>query len=92
MSRSDRMFEIIQILRGADWPVTSHELAKTLEVAQRTVYRDIAALQAMRVPIEGEAGIGYRHPRELLTTRERESICREILPRQTLSSRNPTPA
>ncbi len=59
MSRSDRMFEIIQILRSADCPVTSHELAKTLEVAQRTVYRDIAALQAMRVPIEGEAGIGY---------------------------------
>lgn len=59
MSRSDRMFEIIQLLRSAERPVTSHELAKTLEVAQRTVYRDIAALQAMRVPIEGEAGIGY---------------------------------
>ena len=59
MSRSDRMFEIIQILRGAGCPVTSQELATTLEVARRTVYRDIAALQAMRVPIEGEAGIGY---------------------------------
>jgi predicted DNA-binding transcriptional regulator YafY len=59
MSRSDRMFEIIQLLRGADCPLTSAELAQTLDVAQRTVYRDIAALQAMRVPIEGEAGIGY---------------------------------
>jgi len=59
MSRSTRMFEIIQILRAADRPVTSNDLAETLEVAQRTVYRDIASLQAMRVPIEGEAGIGY---------------------------------
>ncbi len=59
MSRSDRMFEIIQLLRGADRPITSRELAESLEVAQRTVYRDIAALQAMRVPIEGEAGVGY---------------------------------
>ncbi len=59
MSRSDRMFEIIQLLRGADRPITSRELAESLEVARRTVYRDIAALQAMRVPIEGAAGIGY---------------------------------
>ena len=53
------MFEIIQVLRRADQPVTSHELASSLEVTQRTIYRDVAALQAMRVPIEGEAGIGY---------------------------------
>ncbi len=59
MSRSDRMFEIIQLLRSADRPITSRELAEALEVAQRTVYRDIAALQALRVPIEGAAGIGY---------------------------------
>lgn len=59
MSRSNRMFEIIQLLRSAERPLTSRELATTLEVAQRTIYRDIASLQAMRVPIEGEAGIGY---------------------------------
>jgi predicted DNA-binding transcriptional regulator YafY len=59
MSRSTRMFEIIQLLRAADAPVTSNALAETLEVAPRTIYRDIAALQAMRVPIEGEAGVGY---------------------------------
>ena len=59
MSRSDRMFEIIQLLRRAAKPVTAQALAETLEVVPRTVYRDIAALQAMRVPIEGEAGIGY---------------------------------
>jgi predicted DNA-binding transcriptional regulator YafY len=53
------MFEIIQLLRRAAKPVTAQALAETLEVVPRTVYRDIAALQAMRVPIEGEAGIGY---------------------------------
>src|ERR1019366_3400777 len=53
------MFEIIQLLRGADGPMTSQGLAQALEGVPRTIYRDIAALQAMRVPIEGEAGIGY---------------------------------
>ena len=59
MPRSNRMFEIIQILRVADRPLTARDLAERLEVSARTVYRDIAALQAMRTPIEGEAGIGY---------------------------------
>jgi len=59
MSRADRMFEIVQMLRRADRPVTAAMLAGHLEVALRTVYRDIAALQAQRVPVEGEAGIGY---------------------------------
>jgi predicted DNA-binding transcriptional regulator YafY len=59
MSRSDRLFEIIQLLRRAKRPLTADRLAETLEVATRTIYRDIAALQAMRVPIAGEAGVGY---------------------------------
>ena len=59
MSRSSRMFEIIQLLRAADGPLTAEAMAGTLEVTKRTVYRDIAALQAMRVPIDGEAGVGY---------------------------------
>lgn len=59
MSRSNRLFEIIQLLRGATAPLTARAIADTLEVTQRTVYRDIAALQSMRVPILGEAGIGY---------------------------------
>ena len=53
------MFEIIQLLRQAERPLTAQALARTLEVAKRTVYRDIAALAAMRVPIEGAAGVGY---------------------------------
>ena len=59
MSRSDRMFEIIQLLRRAEKPMTAQALADALEVVPRTIYRDIAVLQGMRVPIEGEAGIGY---------------------------------
>ncbi len=59
MSRSTRLFEIIQILRAAPRPITADNLALKLEVSTRTVYRDIASLQAMHTPIEGEAGIGY---------------------------------
>ncbi len=59
MRKSSRLFEIIQILRGASVPMTADALAERLEVSVRTVYRDIAALQAMRTPIEGEAGVGY---------------------------------
>ncbi|MFW8633624.1 helix-turn-helix transcriptional regulator [Cribrihabitans pelagius] len=59
MPRTGRLFEIIQILRAASAPVRAEDLAAQLEVSKRTVYRDIAALQAMRTPVEGEAGIGY---------------------------------
>jgi predicted DNA-binding transcriptional regulator YafY len=59
MGRSNRMFEVIQVLRSARKPLTALAIAERLEVHQRTIYRDIAALQAMRIPIEGEAGIGY---------------------------------
>ena len=59
MRRADRLFDIIQALRTAKGPVTAETLAKHLEVTVRTVYRDIATLQARRVPIEGAAGIGY---------------------------------
>lgn len=57
--RSSRMFEIIQLLRSAKGPVRAQDIADQLEVTKRTIYRDIASLQAMRIPIEGEAGIGY---------------------------------
>ena len=59
MPRITRMFEVIQLLRAARGPVSAEALAETLEVSKRTIYRDVAALQAMRVPIEGEAGVGY---------------------------------
>ncbi len=59
MRRADRLFDIIQVLRLARTPLTAAAIATELEVASRTVYRDIATLQARRVPIEGAAGIGY---------------------------------
>ncbi|MBI2255045.1 MAG: YafY family transcriptional regulator [Proteobacteria bacterium] len=59
MSRSDRLFDIIQRLRGAKKPLRAIDLAQALEVTERTIYRDMAALQSMRVPVEGAAGIGY---------------------------------
>lgn len=59
MRRGDRLFDVIQALRSAKGPMTAATLAEQLEVTVRTVYRDIATLQARRVPIEGAAGIGY---------------------------------
>lgn len=59
MRRADRLFQIIQILRGARAPVTARQLAEELETSARTIYRDIAELLAQRVPIHGEAGVGY---------------------------------
>jgi len=59
MRRSDRLFDIIHALRTAKKPMTAAALAERLEVTVRTIYRDIATLQARRVPIEGAAGLGY---------------------------------
>lgn len=59
MQRSTRLFEIIQTLRSSRRPVRADDLAEELGVSVRTIYRDIAALQGMGTPIEGEAGIGY---------------------------------
>lgn len=59
MRKADRLFQIIQILRRSGRPVTAAQLAGELEVARRTVYRDIAHLMGQRVPIKGEAGLGY---------------------------------
>ncbi len=59
MRRADRLFRIIQILRRRRRPVTAQEIAEEMETSVRTIYRDIAQLMAERVPIRGEAGIGY---------------------------------
>jgi predicted DNA-binding transcriptional regulator YafY len=59
MRRADRLFQIIQILRRSTRPITAAALAGELEVSKRTVYRDVADLIGQRVPIEGEAGLGY---------------------------------
>ena len=58
MRRADRLFQIVQHLRGGRL-VTAAQLAERLEVSERTIYRDIADLQSTGVPIDGEAGVGY---------------------------------
>ncbi|MEZ5910849.1 MAG: YafY family protein [Paracoccaceae bacterium] len=58
MRRADRLFQIVQYLRGGRlW--TARKLAERLEVSERTIYRDIADLVGSGVPVEGEAGVGY---------------------------------
>ncbi len=59
MRRADRLFQLVQLVRGRRLS-TAEFIAQKLEVSARTVYRDIADLQAQGVPIEGEAGVGYR--------------------------------
>ncbi len=59
MARSDRLLALTQALRRRRHPVTALALAQETSVSERTIYRDIASLQASGVPIRGEAGIGY---------------------------------
>jgi predicted DNA-binding transcriptional regulator YafY len=59
MRRADRLFQIVQLIRGRRL-TTAKWLAQRLDVSERTVYRDVADLQYQGVPIEGEAGVGYR--------------------------------
>lgn len=77
--RADRLFQIVQILRGRRL-TTAALLAERLEVSERTIYRDIRDLSLSGVPVEGEAGIGYRLmagfdlPPLMLTHRESEAL------------------
>ena len=59
MSRTQRLFDLIQLLRQHRYPVTGQALADKLGVSLRTLYRDIATLQAQGATIEGEPGLGY---------------------------------
>jgi predicted DNA-binding transcriptional regulator YafY len=59
MRRTERLFQIIQILRRKRKPVAGRELAEELGVSLRSLYRDMAELIAQRIPVTGEAGVGY---------------------------------
>jgi predicted DNA-binding transcriptional regulator YafY len=59
MSRAERLLELMQVLRGYKRPVTSAKLANKLGISVRTLYRDVASLQAQGADIQGEPGLGY---------------------------------
>lgn len=60
MRKAERLFQLVTLLRGRRLAVTAESLAASLNVSVRTIYRDIQSLSLSGVPIEGEAGIGYR--------------------------------
>lgn len=59
MAKSERLFQLLQVLRCHRQAVTGETLAREMGVSLRTLYRDVAALQAMGADIEGESGVGY---------------------------------
>lgn len=59
MSRTSRLFLLMDALRGHRRPVTAAVLAERMQVSERTIYRDIQTLAALGAPITGEAGVGY---------------------------------
>jgi predicted DNA-binding transcriptional regulator YafY len=59
MRRADRLFQIVQVLRRRRLTTAKH-LSAELEVSERTVYRDVRDLVISGIPVEGEAGVGYR--------------------------------
>ena len=60
MRKAERLFQLLTLLRGRRTVITARSLAESLEVSERTIYRDMQALTLSGIPIEGEAGVGYR--------------------------------
>lgn len=59
MNRTERLLELLQILRAQRYPITASTLSERLGISVRSLYRDIKTLQHQGVCIEGGAGIGY---------------------------------
>ncbi|KTC93807.1 transcriptional regulator [Legionella drozanskii LLAP-1] len=60
MSRTERLLDLLQILRRNRYPVSGATIASELGISLRTLYRDIVTLQAQGAQIDGEPGVGYR--------------------------------
>ena len=58
--RAARLFALLDRLRLNSRPISARELAEHTGVTERTIYRDMASLQAMGAPIRGEGGVGYQ--------------------------------
>lgn len=59
MSRTERLLQLMQVLRRHRYPVSGAALSQELGISLRSLYRDIATLQSQGAKIAGEAGIGY---------------------------------
>jgi predicted DNA-binding transcriptional regulator YafY len=59
MSRTARLLDLLQLLRNRSTPITGPELARELGISIRSLYRDIATLQAQGADVVGEPGLGY---------------------------------
>jgi predicted DNA-binding transcriptional regulator YafY len=58
MSRNNRLFDLIQILRDGNLH-RGADLAQRLGVSTRTIWRDMEVLAASGLPVQGERGLGY---------------------------------
>ncbi len=59
MSRTERLLDLLQLLRRHRQPVTGTAIAAELGISLRTLYRDIATLQSQGARIDGAPGLGY---------------------------------
>lgn len=59
MTRTHRLFQLMQTLRSTPPPATASVLGDALGVTPRTIYRDIGALRGLGAVIDGAAGFGY---------------------------------
>lgn len=85
MSRTERLLDLLQLLRRHKYPVSGQALADKLGVSLRTIYRDIQTLQNQGANIEGEAGMGYvlrdgyLMPPLMLTEQERWCLAKQAV-------------
>jgi len=59
MKKTERLFNLIDVLRAARRPITAKQIAQDMGVTPRTIYRDVKLLMSQGLPIQGEAGVGY---------------------------------
>ncbi|KNG93780.1 helix-turn-helix transcriptional regulator [Pseudaestuariivita atlantica] len=59
MSRTARLFHLMQTMRGMAPPVTAEALSDALSVSPRTIYRDVDTLRSLGAVIDGAAGYGF---------------------------------
>lgn len=59
MSKAERLFNLVNLLKGRRTAVTARDLSRALGVSERTIYRDVGALAASGIPVSGDAGVGY---------------------------------